>query len=79
MKSTSSTDTRRRDWHCTHRADGVGRCNSALLQPLGQNPDAAALSAGLQARTAEGAGHRCLQCQRLQRPAFTPGMVYMNM
>lgn len=40
--------------HRRNRVDGVGRCDCAVLQPLGQDPDAAALPARLQAGAIEG-------------------------
>jgi len=66
-------DSWRGDRHSPDRADGLGRSHRPVLQPVGQDPDAAALPAGLQARATEGAGHGGLQCQRMQRTALAPG------
>lgn len=50
------TDSRRRGGHSSVSADSLGGCDSAVLQSLGQDPDAVALSARLQGAV-EGSRH----------------------
>lgn len=52
-------DSRRRGGHSGVSADSLGGRDSAVLQSLGQDPDAAALSARLQG-AAEGPRHGCV-------------------
>lgn len=49
-----STDPWRGGGHRGHRADGVGGCDRLVLQSVGQDPDAVAVPAGLQAGAIEG-------------------------
>lgn len=53
------TDSRRRGGHSSISADSLGGCDSAILQSLGQDPDAAALSTRLQGAV-ESPRHGCV-------------------
>lgn len=67
------TDTRRRDRNCRSSFIRLGRRHRPILQPLGQDPNASAIPARLQARSAEGARHWRLCDGRLQWAAFASG------
>jgi len=56
-KPVSLSDPRRRGGHSSVSADSLGGRDSAVLQSLGQDPDAAALSTRLQG-AAESPRHR---------------------
>lgn len=70
------SDSRCRGGYSGVGVDCVGRGDSIVLQPLGQNTNAAALSARLQARTAEGSRHGCLLfSERCLHPSLVPAQL----
>lgn len=46
--------------HCSSGADGLGGSHHLVLQPMGQDPHAAALPARLQGHPAESTWHWCV-------------------